>query len=280
MDERRSRGSLRAYVAERFPVEWSAPTALLLTGAAIPARSWSWLPVTALVGWLLLLGARAWDDLVDLPRDRLRRPERLLPGGEVPEKVVRRAAVVSGGLGFLGALGLSTVGGVAVALCIAARLGWDARRSRRMALGGPLVVNLAFPALVVAGGVGLGANGVEVGFLAAFAWTAAVAHDLAHGIEEEESMPEILRDPIPQAARARWGLWFFLASLGVAVARLYFRPDPLFGLAVATTGAVVASRFVPLLRDPGEWNARRLRVAGFVYVVAPLAGSMLWSLVG
>ncbi len=70
-----------------------------------------------------------------------------------------------------------------------------------------------------------------MGLLAAFAWTAAVAHDLAHGIEEGESMPEMLRDPIPEAERARWGPWFVLASLGVAVARLRFRPAPLFDLA-------------------------------------------------
>ncbi len=93
-------------------------------------------------------------------------------------------------------------------------------------------------------------------------------------------MPEMLRDPLTGRTRARWGLRFFLASVGVAVVLLYLRPDPLFGLAAAASGAVAASRFVPLLRDPCEWNARRLRVAGFVYVVAPLAGSMLWSLVG
>jgi 4-hydroxybenzoate polyprenyltransferase len=273
-------GALRAYVAERFPVAWSAPTALVLSGAAVPPGQWRTVPLAALSGWLLLLGARAWDDLQDLPRDRVRRPGRLLAAGAVPEPLVRRAAVASGALGLLGALGLSRAGGVAVAACIALRLAWDALRGRGMALLGPLVVNLAFPAVVVAGGLALGGRVLETGLLAAFAWTAAVAHDLAHGIEEEESMPEALRDPLPERDRARWGLGFFLASLGLAAAFLDTRPDPLFAVAVGVTGAVVAWRFVPLLRHPSEWNARRLRVAGFVYVVAPLAGTMAWALLG
>jgi 4-hydroxybenzoate polyprenyltransferase len=280
MDELRPRNGLRAYVGERFPLRWSAPVSLLLTGAPVPARSWAWLPLAAILGWLLLFGARAWDDLVDLPRDRVRRPERLLPGGAIPESTVRRAAVVCAVVGFLGTLALSTAAGVAVGACIAARLGWEARRSREIPVAGPLVVNLAFPALVLVGGLGLHGSRLEVALLAAFVWTGAVAHELAHGIEEEEGLPAPLRDPLSAATRARWGLVFFVASLGVALVLLVARPDPLFGAAVAATGGVVALRFVPLLRNPGGWNARRLRVAGFVYFVAPLAGHMAWSLAG
>ncbi len=280
MAEPRAPGALRAYVAERFPVPWSAPTALALGGAAVLPGQWRTLPLVALVAWLLLLGARAWDDLQDLPRDRIRRPGRLLASGVVPGRTVRRAALVAGAMGCLGALVLSPAGGAFAAACVAARLAWDAGHERVVALAGPLVVNLAFPAVVVAGGLGMRGRPLEIALLASFAWTAAVAHDLAHGIEEEESMPESLRDPLPERARARWGLGFFAASIGVAAALLVVRPDPLFGIAAAASGSVVAMRFAPLVRDPCEWNARRLRVAGFVYVVAPLAGAMAWGLVG
>jgi hypothetical protein len=139
-------------------------------------------------------------------------------------------------------------------------------------------VNLVFPILVMLGPLGLGtATGQDL-LVALFAWTGAVAHDLAHGIEEEAGMPSPLRDPLSPGSRARWGLAFFVASLAVAVAVEMARPDPLFGAVAAVAGAVLAMRFVPLLRKPSEWNGRRLRVAGFVYFVAPLAGSMAWHL--
>jgi 4-hydroxybenzoate polyprenyltransferase len=261
-------------MGERFALPVSLPVALVLTGAAAPPATWARLPAVAALGWLLLLGARAWDDLVDLARDRVRRPERLLPSGRVPERLVQRTAVAAGLAGLAGALVLSTAAGVALAACMAARLLGEGRRTRRTALLGPALVDLAFPALVVLGSLALGGAPGETALLAGFTWAGAVAHDLAHGIEEETGMPEALRDPIPPDTRARLGLTFFVVSLVIAAVLAVGRPAPAFGAVALATGVVVAGRFVRLLRAPGEWNARRLRVAGFVYLVAPLAGAM------
>lgn len=278
MGELRPVAALRAWVGERFALPVSIPLAVVLTGAAAPAAAWPRLPAVAALGWLLLLGARAWDDLVDLERDRIRRPERLLPSGRVPGRVLRGAAVLAGLLGLAGALVLSTSAGVLLAACMAARLLGEGRRTPRTALLGPPIVDLAFPALVVLGSLALGGAPGETALLAGFVWAGAIAHDLAHGIEEEAGMPEALRDPLRPATRARLGLACFAVSLALAVALAVARPAPAFGAVALVAGAVVAARLVRLLRAPGEWNARRLRVAGFVYFVAPLAAAMAGNL--
>jgi 4-hydroxybenzoate polyprenyltransferase len=279
MPEGRAAAALAAWVVERFPLQVSAPVAVVLCGAALPRGAWTELPRIAATGWLLLFAARAWDDLADLRRDRVRRPERVLPSGRLPERVLRGAALGAGALGVAGSFALSVPAGACVSACAAAGLAWHAARPRWPRLAGPALVNLAFPALVLLGPLGLGAARGEALLLALFAWTAAVAHDLGHGIEEEAGMPGELRDRLAPEARARWGLAAFLGSLGAAVALEAMWPDPLFAAFAVLAGVVVALRFVPLLREPTEWNARRLRVAGFVYLVAPLVGHMAWRLV-
>jgi 4-hydroxybenzoate polyprenyltransferase len=279
MPDSRPATALAAWVAERFPVHVSAPVAVVLCGAALPRDAWTGLPRIAATGWLLLFAARAWDDLADLRRDRVRRPERVLPSGRLPERVLRATALGAGALGVAGSFALSVPAGACVAGCAAAGLGWYAARPRWPGLAGPALVNLAFPALVLLGPLGLGAAGREALLLALFAWTAAVAHDLGHGIEEEAGMPDELRDRLAPGVRARWGVAAFLGSLAAAAALEVTGPDPLSAAFAVLAGAVVALRLVPLLRKPTEWNARRLRVAGFVYLVAPLAGRMAWTLV-
>lgn len=274
MRELRSLAALWAWVDERFTLPVSLPVAVILTGAAAPPAAWPRLPAVAALGWLLLLGARAWDDLVDLALDRVRRPERLLPSGRVPERLLRRIAVAAGLLGLAGSLALSTAAGVVLAACMAARLLWDGSRTRHRALVGLLLVDLAYPSLVLLGSLSLGGAPGETALLAGFTWAGAVAHDLAHGIEEESGMPEELRDPLPPPTRARLGLAFFAVSVVFAVAVTASRPAPVFGAVALVAGVGVAGRLVRLLRLPGEWNARRLRVAGFVYFIAPLAGAM------
>jgi 4-hydroxybenzoate polyprenyltransferase len=272
--------ALGAWVRERFPLDVSVPLAVVLCGATLPPAGWGRLPGLAAVGWLLLLAARAWDDLADVARDRVRRPERVLPSGRLPARLLFRAAIAAAALGLAGAVALSLRSGAWAAACIAIGLSWYAARPRLPALLGPPLVNLVFPALVLLGPIGLGVSTIGGLLVALFAWTGAVAHDLGHGIEEEAGMPPPLRDPLSPRIRARWGVGFFVASLVAAAASEIVRPDPLFGAIAAAAGLVVASRFASLLRKPSEWNGRRLRVAGFVYFVAPLVGAMVWSLLG
>jgi 4-hydroxybenzoate polyprenyltransferase len=269
--------ALWAWVDERFALPVSVPVAVILTGAAAPPAAWARLPAVAALGWLLLLGARAWDDLVDLPRDRIRRPGRLLPSGGIPPRLLLRTAVAAALLGLAGSLAVSTAAGVLLAACMAVRVLWEGSRMRQAPLVGTLLVDLAFPALVVLGSRALGGAPGETVLLAGFTWAGAVAHDLAHGIEDEERMPEGLRDPLPAALRARLALAWFGVSLLLAAAVTALGPDPVFGAVALAVGAGVAVRLARLLRAPDERNARRLRVAGFVYFVAPLAGSMAAS---
>ncbi len=272
--------ALGAWVRERFPLDVSVPLAVVLCGACLPPGAWGRLPWLVACGWLLLLAARAWDDLADVARDRVRRPERVLPSGRLPARLLRRVALAAGALGLAGAFALSFRSGAWAAACVAAGLAWHALRPRLPPLLGPPMVNLVFPALVLLGPIGLGVATVGGILVAIFAWTGAVAHDLGHGIEEEAGMPAPLRDPLSPRTRARWGVGFFVASLVAAAASEIARPDPLFAAIAAPAGLVLASRFASLLRNPSEWNGRRLRVAGFVYFVAPLVGAMAWSLLG
>jgi len=72
---------LAAYVAERFPPLIFGPALLLLTGAALWAST---APLAAdlllvlLLGLMLIVQFRVWDDLEDVGLDRIRHPERVI----------------------------------------------------------------------------------------------------------------------------------------------------------------------------------------------------------
>ena len=78
--------TIGAYLRERFPVTLFGPVCLVLTAAA----SWSVVSVTAprltatlLLGIVLVVQFRLWDDLEDRTRDRTRHPARVLVNAPV-----------------------------------------------------------------------------------------------------------------------------------------------------------------------------------------------------
>ena len=265
------------YVNERFPLAISVALALVLGAATISRGSLASLPLLAVIAWLLLFGARAYDDLADLPRDRLRRPARVLPSGLVPPDVLRRAALTAWGLALCGSALLSLRAGGLVLLYLAVAISYYAARSSLPAIAGPLLANLVFPVVVLLGPLGRGEALGDGSLLALFVWTGAAAHDLAHSIEEAPPAGA-LRDPLSPIAHARLGTACFLVSLLLAVAYVRSSRDPLFAAAVFAGALVTGPRLLLLMRHPSEANSAALRVPAFVYFVIPLLGSSLWGL--
>lgn len=101
-----SMADLRAWARERFSLLRFGPLALLLGLAASAGAGWPRVDRfgrDALLALLLLLQFRLWDDLADLPRDRLVHSERVLC--RVASLRSFRAAVI--GLGVASALVLA-----------------------------------------------------------------------------------------------------------------------------------------------------------------------------
>ncbi len=87
--------TVAAYLRERFRLALFGPLCLLLTAAA----AWSTggvttspLPITVLLGAILLLQFRLWDDLEDRSRDRRTHPTRVLV--TAPDEPFRRLLIM------------------------------------------------------------------------------------------------------------------------------------------------------------------------------------------
>ena len=87
--------TVAAYVRERFRVARFGPICLLLAAAAAwsaGGATMSLLPITFLLGAVLLLQFRLWDDLEDRSRDRHTHPTRVLVNA--PAEPFRRVLAV------------------------------------------------------------------------------------------------------------------------------------------------------------------------------------------
>jgi 4-hydroxybenzoate polyprenyltransferase len=269
--------SVARFVAERFPLRISLPLAVALVAAPLPRSSWASLPSLGAVGWLLLFAARASDDVSDLARDALRRPGRGLPSGRVSARALQLATALAWLLALLGSCLLSLRAGGLVLLAIVTAL-LDARaRERLPPLVHPVLLNAAFAVLVLLGPSVLGAGLGQAALLSLFVWTAAVGHDVAHGLEDV-ALPGTLRDRLSPRVRAMLGTGFFLASLFLALAYAVYSRDPLFSLATLAGASWTGWLLAALLREPSERNARALRVPGFLYFVLPLVGCSVWAM--
>lgn len=265
------------YLSERFPVAIGVALALVLSAATLSRGSLASLPALTIVAWLLLFGGRAYDDLADLPRDRLRRPGRGLSSGRIPAGTLRSAGLTAWFLALCGSALLSIRTGGMVLLHLGIAVLFYATRRSLPAAAGPVVVNLVFPVAVLLGPVTRG-RGLGTGvLLAVFVWLGSIAHDFAHSIEEE-ALPGALRDPLPPKAHAWWGACCFLGSLLAAVAYAGSTGDLLFAAGALSGALVTGWRLLTLLREPWERNAAALRIPAFLYFVVPLVGSSIWGL--
>ena len=109
---------LAVWLGERMqPGLYGLAAGVIVAGAAVGGSpTWSWLPGAVATLILLLLQFRLWDDLADVPRDRVEHPERFLPR-------CASFAPFHAALGAAGIAGLLTVGflsGLYAALALAA----------------------------------------------------------------------------------------------------------------------------------------------------------------
>ena len=136
---------LRPYLTLLRPANLVTAVADVLAGAAVAAAvSGGW---DSAVGWLCLAtlglygGGVVFNDVFDVNLDRLERPERALPSGQV----TLSSAILLGGLCFIGGVVLSGLAGgasAAIALAVAVcALVYDAK-AKHHPFFGPLVMGL------------------------------------------------------------------------------------------------------------------------------------------
>jgi hypothetical protein len=136
---------LAVWLGERVPPRLYAPAAgVILAGAAVGGSpTWPWLPGAVATLILLLLQFRLWDDLADVPRDRVEHPERFLP--RCASFAPFHAALVTTAVASLLAVGL--LSGLYAALALLALNGaaalWYRRTPARRA--GSLFVLAKYP---------------------------------------------------------------------------------------------------------------------------------------
>ena len=91
-----------AWLRERYPLRTFAPLAVLLAAASVATSDGSTTGFSA-VAWsaalalLLVLAFRLWDDLEDVPSDRIEHPRRVLPNAASRAPFVALLGVASAG---------------------------------------------------------------------------------------------------------------------------------------------------------------------------------------
>ncbi|HQU74208.1 MAG TPA: geranylgeranylglycerol-phosphate geranylgeranyltransferase, partial [Calditrichia bacterium] len=116
-----------------------------------------WMPVllAALAAFLIAGAANTLNDIIDLPIDRVNRPDRPLPAGQLSLPTARVFSLVA------------YLGGIALSFAVSRPLGWMATFFagltalyslflKKTALWGNLVVSLSTAAVFVFGGLALG----------------------------------------------------------------------------------------------------------------------------
>ena len=140
---------LAAYISERLPLRLILPVSAALALAA----GGRWETPGALAGafataCLLVAQFRIWDDLADLPRDRVAHPDRVL----VAAASTRPVLLMCVGLAVVNVLWIAARDGFGPALSLLVALNgalavWYARRRRRTAAGDHLLL-AKYPAIV------------------------------------------------------------------------------------------------------------------------------------
>ena len=141
---------LAAYIPERLPVRLMLPVSAALALAASGGR-WDRPDALAMAfatAWLLVAQFRTWDDLADLPRDRVAHPHRVLvtaaSTGPVRRLCIAHAVVNTGWIAARDGFGLTLVLFAALNGALAA---WYARRGPRTA-GSDHLLLAKYPAIV------------------------------------------------------------------------------------------------------------------------------------
>jgi 4-hydroxybenzoate polyprenyltransferase len=136
---------LAVWLGERMPPRLFGPAAaVILAGSAIAGSpTLAWLPGAGATLILLLLQFRLWDDLADVPRDRVEHPERFLP--RCASFAPFHAALGAAGIASLLAVGLLSGLHAALGLVVlnTAAAVWYRRAPERRT--GSLVVLAKYP---------------------------------------------------------------------------------------------------------------------------------------
>lgn len=187
--------ALRAWRRQRFSWGLWVPVATTLTLAStIEAPTTPGLLGLRLSAALLALGGlRLWDDLEDLPRDRVHHPERVLT--QTPHVAMARAMVpapilLAASLASTGQGRPAVILGVCLGLAVLYRWGWQSREL------GQWLRLLKYPALVAALGIALD----PMGALAMTLVYVGVCHDEA--VDERQ-----------RPWRSMWAVLFGLCSM-------------------------------------------------------------------
>ena len=202
-----------------------APLAFLIAGGELgPVAGWLFCCVFLVTG-----AGNAVNDYFDAAIDRVNRPDRPIPSGQVSEQgALRYAALLSIG-GCLAAVPAGVAPSL-LAIGNATLLWLYAARLKRIALAGHLAVAYLSASVFLFGGVALGLDGVRVVLpLALITFLGTVARELLKAAEDVEGDREggARTFPVRFGVRPTVRLAFLFALAGIAASAV---PYPAWGL--------------------------------------------------
>ena len=226
----------------------------------------------ALAAALIGGAANALNDVFDLEIDRINRPRRPLPAGQLTPKTARLMAGVGTAVGVGVAATLSVLHLALALAAVGGLLLYNARLKRVPLVGNLLVASLVALALVY-GGLAVGPLGPAlVG--AAFAFLTTLAREIIKDLDDAEGDAAVGARTLPLVAGVRTTTWIVFGVLGLtllltALPFLGLGYTGLFLLLMLPTDALLLYVGWLLLDDDPTRHARH---AGHLMKAAMLAG--------
>ncbi len=228
---------------------------------------------------LIGAGANAVNDVFDLEIDRVNRPGRPLPSGEVSVGTARSVWAACSALGLgLGALVSWVHLGIAAG-SVALLYGYSARL-KRTPLAGNVAVAVVLGLAILYGGLAVGPGTGALWLGAGFAFGSTLAREIAKDLEDVAGDAAGGARTLPIVLGERAAVWIAAVAAGATLAALPLGPAAGLGsdflaLALPAAGLLLAATWSLLGSAEGAARASALFKAAMVAGILALAAGQL-----
>lgn len=252
----------------------------VIVGGLLVGATWvleaSMLAITALAAMCIGAGGNAINDIMDLPIDRINRPDRPLPQGDVSVSQARVVWILLSLIGFGLALWISTLHAILAGLAIGLLIAYSAWFKQQPLIGNVTVAILTALALLFGGLAVQETPGVLPAALIvgmAFAIATTLAREIIKDVEDMQGDAETGIRTLPIVAGVRTSVWLTIALLLVTLVGfplvLAVGLPPLFlalSLPAACTVLVSIWTVMNLQDDPEDYRTHARRTSNWIKI--------------